>query len=145
MTVIKRSEIVPYTAAQMYELITAIEKYPEFLPWCKEANVQNKTQYKVKAEFQGYKAGINFYATVLYNLQHPNKMIEIRLLDGRVFRTFEGFWRFETLESKKTRFSFELKFEFSNAILGWTITPFIKSGSTELLENFCERAKILYG
>ena len=26
--------VLPYTPAQLYELVADIEKYPEFLPWC---------------------------------------------------------------------------------------------------------------
>ena len=35
MTSISRSVLVPYTAEEMYALVSDIERYPEFLPWCK--------------------------------------------------------------------------------------------------------------
>ena len=31
--------ILPFKAQQIYDLVIDIEKYPEFLPWCKQARI----------------------------------------------------------------------------------------------------------
>jgi hypothetical protein len=31
---IRREALVPYSAAQMFDLIERVEDYPQFLPWC---------------------------------------------------------------------------------------------------------------
>ena len=30
---VQRSVLVPYSAAQMFDLVADVEKYPEFMPW----------------------------------------------------------------------------------------------------------------
>ena len=37
---VQRSVLVPYSAAQMFDLVADVEKYPEFMPWCGGAEVQ---------------------------------------------------------------------------------------------------------
>ena len=49
MRKVSRSALVPYSAAQMYELVKDVEQYPSFLPWCNDAEVHirgdNATEY----------------------------------------------------------------------------------------------------
>ena len=37
-----------YSDKQMFDLIIDVEKYPEFLPWCKSANVYAKKPNTLK-------------------------------------------------------------------------------------------------
>ena len=34
-----QTKTLPHSASSMYELVLDIEKYPEFLPWCKGAKI----------------------------------------------------------------------------------------------------------
>lgn len=44
MPSVRKSVLVPYTAAQMYELVERIEDYPRFLPWCGATILQRTAQ-----------------------------------------------------------------------------------------------------
>ena len=44
MRTVRRSALVPYSAAQMYELVKDFEQYPSFLPWCNNAEVQIRAE-----------------------------------------------------------------------------------------------------
>ena len=33
---------LPYTPAQMYALVADVERYPEFLPWCRAARITRR-------------------------------------------------------------------------------------------------------
>ncbi len=37
MREIRRSALLPFAAQQVYGLVADVERYPEFLPWCTEA------------------------------------------------------------------------------------------------------------
>lgn len=143
MTVIKKSETVPYTDAQLFDLVTDIEKYPEFLPWCRAAIVSERTDRLIKASIQGTKLGKDFTASFIYRLI-PNKGIDIQLIYTGPFRKIVPQWRFEALGGK-TKFSFEIEYEFGNVLLGWTLSPIIKNEASNLLKEFIRRAKTLYG
>ena len=36
---VKKSVLLWYTPQEMYELVTGIDQYPQFLPWCDRAEV----------------------------------------------------------------------------------------------------------
>jgi ribosome-associated toxin RatA of RatAB toxin-antitoxin module len=37
MQSVRRSVLVPYSASAMFELVDRVELYPQFLPWCADA------------------------------------------------------------------------------------------------------------
>lgn len=143
MTTIKKSVRVPYTAAQMYALVNALEQYPEFLPWCKGVIVRNRSPKSVEAIVQGSKIGIDF-SVVIVNYLTADKLIDVNLMQQGPFRQIAISCKFESLE-KGSRFTFELNFEFINRILGWTLTPILQKESTNLIRAVCQRAKKIYG
>jgi coenzyme Q-binding protein COQ10 len=34
MSIYREKRFLPYTPAQLFELVAAVDQYPEFLPWC---------------------------------------------------------------------------------------------------------------
>ncbi|HLU03024.1 MAG TPA: SRPBCC family protein, partial [Advenella sp.] len=38
-TTVHRSVLLPYSAANMFNLVADVEKYPQFMPWCGGAQV----------------------------------------------------------------------------------------------------------
>ena len=40
MPVHSETRDLPYSAAQMYDLVADVAKYPEFLPWCAAARIR---------------------------------------------------------------------------------------------------------
>lgn len=143
MTVIKKEVVVPYPVTKMYELVNEVEKYPEFLSWCTAAKIQTKSPYKMIASIQGNKAGIAFVFTMVNSLQ-PNQLITIHLDRTGPFRRLEAYWRFSSLE-QGSRLGFELQYEFTNVLMGWTLTPLIKNEVNKMLNDFAERAKGIFG
>ncbi|MBR5940949.1 MAG: ubiquinone-binding protein, partial [Neisseriaceae bacterium] len=39
MSSIKKTVLVPHSAAEMFELVDNVLEYPNFLPWCSNAEV----------------------------------------------------------------------------------------------------------
>ncbi len=61
MTEIQRSAQVPYTAAQMYQLVNDVASYPEFLPWCDHVDVLQRTDSEVVARVTLTMGRLQFY------------------------------------------------------------------------------------
>ena len=49
MASVSRSALVHYRAEQMFELVDAVEQYPEFLPWCSSTTVDYRDQTITRA------------------------------------------------------------------------------------------------
>lgn len=144
MTEIKKNIVLPYTATQIYDLVNDLEKYPEFISWCKGVTVHNQTSYKTNASIQASKFGMDFTFSIIYQLE-PSKMIRIYLLNNGPFRSIEAFWRFQTITNGETQLSFEVQYELNNRLLGWTLTPLLKNEINHLLKEFSIRAAKYYG
>lgn len=143
MAIIQRSAQVPYSAAQMYQLVDAIENYPQFLPWCKDSKVLSRTADEVRATLILSGGGFHKSFTTCNRLQHE-KMIEIRLLDGP-FKHLEGYWRFQPLLPQGCQISLDLEFEFAGKILSMAFAPVFHQVANTLVDAFIKQAAILYG
>lgn len=143
MTVIKKSALVPYTPAQMFKLVDAIEQYPAFLPWCKSTIVHSRVGDEVKASIYFTKGGIQQSFTTRNRLLQ-DQLIEVRLVRGP-FRYLEGAWRFEAVGEVGCRVSFDLEFEFSSKLISLTVGPVIQKAIESYVEAFCRQAKAIYG
>lgn len=142
MRVIKKAAVVPYSAAQMYDLVNDIEAYPEYLPWCQGAQILESSETEIAASIHLSRGGIHHTFSTQNRLE-PKKAIELRLLDGP-FRHLKGLWRFEDLKDNKCHITFDLEFEFSNKILDMTAGPFLEKVANTFLDAFTLRAKEIY-
>ncbi len=142
MTIVKKSRTVPYTCEQMYSLVNDIERYGEFLPYFDHSVVHHRDEDEVQATLVVIAAGVKKSFTTRNRLQ-PNKMIEIRLIDGP-FSHLEGFWRFDAT-AQGCLISFDLEFDFAGKMLSMLLGPVFEQISDKMVDAFCERAQSLYG
>ena len=49
---VNRNSLVPYNAREMFVLVDDVAVYPEFLPWCKSAEVHKRTDDLVEATLE---------------------------------------------------------------------------------------------
>ena len=142
MPTINQVEMVPYAAAQMFELVNAVELYPEFLPWCERAEVAIRTPSLIRARLDVRKGRLHYRFTTDNHLR-AFEQIDMRLVDGP-FKQLQGTWRFID-NALGSRVSLNLDFEFANRIVGAAIGPLFKVMTSSLVARFKQRAEILYG
>src|SRR2546426_899121 len=142
MTVIQRSSIVPHTAEEMYQLVNAIEDYPQFIPWCHSTEVHSRDEDEVRATLHFEGGGLRKSFTTCNRLQ-KNKMIEIRLIHGP-FRNLEGFWRFNPQSDESCLVMLDLEFELSSRLFGLAFGAVFHQVANTLVDAFCTRAQEVY-
>ncbi len=142
MSVIQREVIVPYTPAQMYELVDAIERYPEFLPWCRSAKEHNRTETEVTASLTLAHGGLHKSFTTRNHLT-KNERIEVFLVSGP-FKHLEGIWLFEALPDNHCRVELDFEFEITG-LLAMLLKPIFSQIMHSLVDAFTKRAQVLYG
>jgi len=143
MTSISKFALVPYSPAQMFELVEDIESYAEFLPWCKGARVLSRTGDEVRATLELSKGGVEKAFTTCNRIQ-KNKMIEMRLVEGP-FKQLQGYWRFDALGDDGCKVSLDLEFEFASRMLGMVVGPVFNQVANSLVDSFQQRAVDVYG
>src|SRR5262245_65664055 len=103
----------------MYALVDDVSRYPEFLPWCREANELERTATYVVASLQVHKGALHARFTTRNRLE-PGTAIHLELVDGP-FRTLKGAWRFSSIADKGSRVSLQLQCAFANPLTAWLL------------------------
>lgn len=143
MTVIHRSALVPYSAHEMFQLVTDIPSYPQFLPWCGRARILSQDEDQMVASLDIAYGGVHRTFTT-HNRMQKDKMLEISLVEGP-FSHLHGHWRFVALDARSSRISMDIEFEVSNRLLGLVIGPVFTSIANQFVDSFVARARELYG
>ena len=139
---VARQALMPYSAKQMYDIVNAVERYPEFLPWCANAWIGNQDEQSMEASIVMQKGKLNHRFTT-FNRFEAGRHINIELVDGP-FKHLAGDWRFTQMNDTSSKIELDLKFEFSNRILSLLIGPVFTQIANSLVDAFCKRAHQLY-
>ena len=143
MSKVNKSALVPFTPGQMFALVDDIEAYPEFLPWCSGSTVLQRMETEVTASLEISHSGFHKSFTTR-NFTQAGNQITITLLDGP-FKKLEGVWRFQPLGEEGCKVTLDLEFEFSNRLLGMTLSGLLSHMAANLVDAFTQRASQIYG
>lgn len=142
MIELKKSVIVPFTPETIYNLVTDIKNYPQYLPWCSDSKIDeingNEVCATVYIEYLKIKT---HFATK--NINTPCSKIEMQFLDGP-FKTFTGEWNFTPLGENGCKIDFQLKYQFSNILIEKAIGPVFGYISKNIVDSFIKEAKRLH-
>ena len=142
----RETRIVPYTAEQMYAVVAAIDRYPEFLPWCSKLIVRKRekegdVEYVTAEMFVSYLALQERYVSRV-QLDFPALIIEARHVEGP-FRRLDTRWRFVPL-ARGSEVHFLIDFAFSNPVLSAVAGAVFGVVAARMQQAFIARADALY-
>ena len=150
---VKKSVLLWYSAHEIYELVTDVESYPAFLPWCARAEVLQRDEQGLTARLHLAYSGLS-QAFTTRNVQVPDTSVHIGLVDGP-FSLLEGFWKFVPLavpgastnpaSQSACKIEFELRYAFANGLLDAAISPVFDRVANTLVDAFVKRAEQVHG
>lgn len=140
---IRRSAIVEHPAAELHALVDDIESYPQFLPWCVAARVDERTPATTRATLTVGVKGVRQSFTT-QNDNRAGEAIDMRLVAGP-FRAFSAAWRFTPLSAAACKIDFSLEYEFSSRILARLLEPLFDRIADTMVDAFARRADQLHG
>jgi ribosome-associated toxin RatA of RatAB toxin-antitoxin module len=143
MQVVERSALVTYSAAQMFSLVNDVERYPEFLPWCAGAQVQDRSENERIATLRVARGVLRTEFTTLNQLT-PGRVIKMHLTQGP-FRDLNGEWRFEDIGAAGSKVQFRVEFEFNNRLTAAAFNAVFESLCGTIVDAFATRARKVYG
>lgn len=142
MRKVSRSALVPYSAAQMYELVKDVEQYPSFLPWCSDAEVHIRGDDFIEASL-GLRRGRISKRFRTRNVFRENESLAIALVGGP-FRHMSGGWTFHQLGEVGSKVVLELEFEFENRATDVIFGRFFENTCNALVDSFTQQAAKIY-
>ncbi len=136
---LKRSVLVPYSAADMFDLIERAENYPKFLPWCTSATIFERTDEWVEARIEFSYLKFRFGFKTRNPKQRPD-WLQVRLVEGP-FKHFQGEWKLTPLGANGCRIEFSLAYEISDRIFDRMAGPAVQIVTRSMVDAFVHRAE----
>ncbi len=133
---------LPYTQAQLFELVADIERYPEFLPWCRGARVTGREGDVLRADLMVGFGMVRERFSSRVTLSRPHR-IDVAYLRGP-FRRLDNHWVF-TPQADGCRIGFHIDFEFRSRLLRRLMGPLFLEAVRRMVAAFEGRARALYG
>ncbi len=133
--------MLPYASTDIYDLVNDVERYPEFLKWCRAAQVMSATEREVTANIT-LSARNRTETLITRNTLTPGESIALDMIDGP-FRHFSGCWTFKAL-GDGCKVHLWLEFEVKNALLNVLAAPLLNKVADVLVDAFSQRARDLF-
>ncbi len=143
----EETQRVPYSKEQMFDLVSNIEEYKLFLPWCNDSKIISKKEFEdheiVIADLEiGYDQFIYTYRSKV-QLSKDKSTISVKNLDGP-FKYLTNEWKFVEIEKNISEVQFKIDFELNLSLLDILMKKFFNLAFQRMVSAFIERAKEIY-
>ena len=136
---VRKVVLMPYPAESMFDLIEQAEHYPQFIPWCIDAVILERTDEIVAARLSMRVAGL----TLSLQTRNPKRRPEwlaLRMVQGPL-RRFEGEWRLTPLNAHACRIEFTLNYEFADRLTERVAGPVFARMADTMVDAYVSRAE----
>ena len=138
----EESRIINHTPVNLFNLVSDVNKYPEFLPWCKGARVKNIRDNVFEADLIiGFKIYKEIYSSRIY-LDDTNNKIYVEYKDGP-FEYLENSWVFKK-NNNVCKVEFMVDFKFKSIFLQTIMETLFSEAVRRMVKAFENRANQLY-
>ncbi len=135
--------VLPYSPEQLFDLVADIERYPEFLPWCRAARITRREGDVVYADLViGFKVFRERFTSKV-TLRKPDA-VDVQYVKGPM-RHLNNHWRFIPQPGGGCLLDFYLDFEFRSVIVQRLIGVLFNEAARRMVSAFEARARQLYG
>lgn len=145
---VNKSVLLWYSPDEMYRLVTAVEDYPRFLPWCDDARILERHEDGITARIGLAYGGVK-HAFTTRNEHVPGALVVVKLVDGP-FSLLDGTWAFRPLgrgdgAATACKIEFDLRYAFASRALETVLSPVFDRVANTFVESFVTRAEAVYG
>ena len=136
----QREEIINHSAKKLFDIVIDIERYPEYIPWCKRIIINDRKKNEIFADmYVQYKFIIvhKFGSHVIFNKEKLT--IQTNYIQGPL-KDLKTKWKFQEINKKRSQIIFDVNFEFKNYFhqkLADTFYPLIEN---KMINSFKARA-----
>jgi coenzyme Q-binding protein COQ10 len=130
----------------MYEIVMDIEKYPEFLPWCRQAKIiEEISSHNLRADLLiSFKGFLQKYRSDVKHGQNDCAayFVDVVAIEGP-FKKLINQWKFCHHGKKSCQVTFFVDFEFNSMLLTKVTGLIFSEASKKMMAAFEKRAQII--
>ncbi len=143
MPIHAEQRVLPYSQAQMYRLVSDIETYPEFLPWCLAARINRRKEEVIWADMVvGFRMFRETFTSKV-TLDAPER-INVEYISGPLSH-MRNDWRFAALGDGQCEIDFYVDFDLRSKNLQRMVGVLFHEAVKRMVTAFEVRATDLYG
>jgi coenzyme Q-binding protein COQ10 len=140
---------VRHRAADMFNLVADVERYPEFVPLCRDMKVRKRMSEPDGVEILVADMGVAYRLvresfTSRVTLERPNLRIMVEYLEGP-FSHLENRWSFRSTGERSCEVEFFISYEFRSRALGLLLGSMFDVAFRRFAAAFERRADVVYG
>ena len=142
MVSFKKKKTISHPVKKIYNLVADVKKYPNFLPWCSDIKIKEKTKKfiitEVKVGFQNINE--SYLCKVLL---YPQKRITLDYISGP-FEYLKINWKFKKITKNKTDVNFFCNFKFKSFFLRLCTSFFLENAVEKMVDAFEKKLNSTY-
>ena len=134
--------MLSYNVEKIFDLVIAVDRYPEFLPWCLSANIIKEGEETFDADLViGFKMLRERFISRVTS-RRPD-WIEVIPVSGP-FKRMKNSWRFNAQSEDTCMIDFYVEFEFRSLLLNKLMGALYQEAVRRMVGAFEKRASELY-
>lgn len=142
MIEIRRSALVRWSPAQMFDLVNDVAAYPKRFSWCTNATVLERGEHDLVARLDLRFAGLRHSFTTRNTMDPPHRL-RVSLVEGP-FRSLEGAWEFIALGDAGCKVALALDFDYAGRFGGGALKLGFQGLANRMVDDFCREASRVY-
>ena len=134
--------IVAHKPLDLFNLVLDVNKYPEFLPWCRGARVRNFKKNNITADLIiGFKVYKEIFSSHII-VDKKNLILNVSYKDGP-FEYLNNYWKFNKVNNQ-CEIEFMVDFKFKSSVIQTLIETLFTEAVMKMVKAFENRADELY-
>lgn len=146
MKTVHKSVLIWYSPQEMFNLVTDVDQYAQFLPWCDQARVVEEDEAGMLAEIGISFAGVSQTFTTK-NTHIVPCQVAMELVKGP-FSHLQGQWNLLPVgdgSQRACKVELQLSYGFDSPALAKIVGPVFDKIAASLVDAFVKRAQQVYG
>ena len=139
-------ELFPYNALDIFNIILDVDKYPEFIPWCRQLKIISRNELKIIAdstiEFKSITA--SYQSEITFQPPSIDKVGYINVLSTQgAFKYLKNIWEFYYKDHKQTLVKFSINCQFRSKMMHYAMSMVYHKAQQKVIKAFKDRIYLL--